>query len=203
MSTADKHSLRAYELWLSVTQVTDPYLNDEARITPGTGTAFPQSAKPLPSLVPGEPLYDTVKAWITLAWGDDARMPPEGKRLWYLLLGASRRGEGSKTERSQQWAKWLVSAQATAPNAATQRPAPPEDRFFEFTVKQRSLLMALRGKGKVPIDDVLKAVYGARGRDKLDALLKLKDRSNKALSQKRPAFEIKKEGETLALVPVS
>jgi hypothetical protein len=75
----------------------------------------------------------------------------------------------------------------------------PEDRFLDFTGKQRKLLIALAGKGKVAIADVLRAVYNSMSRKNLDALLKLKDRANKALVSKRPSLEIKKEGDTLRL----
>jgi hypothetical protein len=130
-------------------------------------------------------------------------MPPEGKRLWYLLLGASRRGESSKTERLQEWARWVQAAQALPLRTATPPPTPPEDRFLEFTAKQRALLMALCGKGKVPIDDILKSVYGGHGDQERGALEQLKKRTTRALLQKRPSLEIKKQGETLALVPAS
>jgi hypothetical protein len=81
-------------------------------------------------------------------------------------------------------------------------PSMEADRFLDFTGKQRKLLYALAGKGHVPIDDVLKAVYGVSTRDKTEALLKLKDRTNAALSSKRPDLEIRRSGDTLRLQPV-
>jgi hypothetical protein len=79
---------------------------------------------------------------------------------------------------------------------------PPTDRFLDFTGKQQKLLIAMAGNGKVAIDDVLRAVYDSPSRKNLDALMKLKDRTNKALASKRPSLEIKKEGDTLRLQPV-
>lgn len=76
------------------------------------------------------------------------------------------------------------------------------DRFLDFNGKQQKLLIALAGNGKVAIDNVLRAVYESTSRKNLDALKKLKDRTNKALASKRPSLEIKKEGGTLRLQSV-
>jgi hypothetical protein len=76
------------------------------------------------------------------------------------------------------------------------------DHFLDFTGKQRALLTALADKGKVAIADVLKAVYESKAAGKLEALLKLKVRTNKTLTSKRPSLEIKKDDETLILAPV-
>jgi hypothetical protein len=74
--------------------------------------------------------------------------------------------------------------------------------FLDFPTKQRKLLTALDGNGKVSIDDVLLAVYEYRSRDKLETLLKLKDRTNEALTTKLTSLEIRRAGETLYLTPI-
>src|SRR5436309_1434362 len=73
------------------------------------------------------------------------------------------------------------------------------DGFLDFTSKQRKLLTALAGKENVPVEEVLRTVYGSRSGDKLQALLKLKDRTNAELSTKRRFLKIRKKGETLSL----
>jgi hypothetical protein len=78
----------------------------------------------------------------------------------------------------------------------------PLHSFLDFSTKQRKLLTALDGNGKVSIDEVLLAVYESRSRNKLETLLKLKDRTNEALTKKLPSLEIKKAGETFCLTRI-
>jgi hypothetical protein len=67
---------------------------------------------------------------------------------------------------------------------------------------QRSLLKAVNGKGHVLITDVLKAVYAGKGKDKLAALVKAKNRLNAFLAAKDKSCELKRSGETLILSPL-
>jgi hypothetical protein len=67
---------------------------------------------------------------------------------------------------------------------------------------QRKLLKALNGKGRVPIRDVLNAVYGASTNDRLPALLKAKDRVNRKLTNENKGCEVRQQGETLILATV-
>jgi hypothetical protein len=75
----------------------------------------------------------------------------------------------------------------------------PEGAFLDFPTKRRNLLDALRNKGKVPIAEVLRAVYGTASRDgesKLSALVK---NTNKALPTRGFRLEISRKGDTLEL----
>jgi hypothetical protein len=65
--------------------------------------------------------------------------------------------------------------------------------------KQRKLLSALNDKGRVPVADVLLAVYGSKSEKNLEALLKTKDRLNSTLAKKNAGCEVRKEGDTLTL----
>jgi hypothetical protein len=72
------------------------------------------------------------------------------------------------------------------------------DGFLDFTKRQRELLTLLRGKGKVNISLIVQKLHYRS----VEALLKLKDRTNAALSTKRPNIEIRKIAETLSLQPI-
>lgn len=65
--------------------------------------------------------------------------------------------------------------------------------------KQRALINALHGKGRVKIDNVSHAVYRRQGARSVDTLLKLKDRTNARLAKEGLCCEIKKEGDTLLM----
>jgi hypothetical protein len=104
MPPYDENSERVYQLRLSLFEAMDRYLDDEARVSFGTGTAVPEETEPLPPLRAGEPLYDATKALIKAVWGADNRMPPEGMRLWNHLLRASRRHRlGGKIVANRLW----------------------------------------------------------------------------------------------------
>jgi hypothetical protein len=65
--------------------------------------------------------------------------------------------------------------------------------------RQRLLLRAVNGKGRVLIEDVLAAVYGSKDKRNLDALMKVKERVNRRLTQDDQGHEVRREGETLVL----
>jgi hypothetical protein len=93
-----------------------------------------------------------------------------------------------------------VAAAAPRPEAKAETPAPagPPGDFRDFKYKQRDLLLALDGRGRVPISEIGKAVY-PRKRFSEGALMKLKDRTNDKLSKIRPDLEIKRFGDTMSL----
>jgi hypothetical protein len=85
-------------------------------------------------------------------------------------------------------------------------PAGVAARFQEFPRKQRALLLALDGKGRVPREDVWKAVYGAeplpapgQPYDKLDKQVR---RAGKKLLVENYGLEIKRMANTYTLQPV-
>lgn len=70
--------------------------------------------------------------------------------------------------------------------------------FLEFPVKQRSLLLTLRGKGSLPIPVVMQAVYQTR-QTELSALERLVTRTNQNLLNRDYHLEIKRKANTLSL----
>jgi hypothetical protein len=74
--------------------------------------------------------------------------------------------------------------------------------YLDYPPKMRKLLFALRGRGKVSINDVRAAVYGPNSKIQNESLLRLKDRTNKRLATDGKPKEIKKAGETLELKPI-
>jgi hypothetical protein len=76
------------------------------------------------------------------------------------------------------------------------------DQFLDHSTKQRKLLLALCGKGKVSIDSVLREVYGSTHRGSQDALQGLVKRTNKRLAENQDQREIRKRGETYELASV-
>jgi hypothetical protein len=70
--------------------------------------------------------------------------------------------------------------------------------------KQRQLLsLLLKGKGKAPIDHLLRTMYsGSQSRNPNQALDKVKDRTNKTLAKKGMPYEVKQEGQTYQLAHV-
>jgi excisionase family DNA binding protein len=68
--------------------------------------------------------------------------------------------------------------------------------------KMRALLRALWTKGKRLIGEVTKAVYGSDSKGLRDALVSLKNRTNKKLAEENVDVHIKRSGETLELSPL-
>ena len=97
------------------TEELDRYLDNDHRLTPGTGSIYPGAPEPLPKLQDGVPLYDATIAWIAHTWGGYDKMPVEGRRRWNLVLGVSRGHPGDKTDKLKQWAQWLASQQYVEP----------------------------------------------------------------------------------------
>jgi hypothetical protein len=91
----------------AVTELLDRHLHDADRSTVGTGTAIPASPEPLPHLKAGVPLYDETLAWIGQEWGGYDKMPPDGRRLWDMVLAASRREPANSDAALKAWAQWL------------------------------------------------------------------------------------------------
>jgi hypothetical protein len=77
------------------------------------------------------------------------------------------------------------------------------DPFLDFPRRQRLLLLALTGKGKVPRGEVLLAVYPKNGQDRSDAFHKLITRTNAALAREGLGCEIKGKGDAMWLADVS
>jgi hypothetical protein len=101
------------------------------------------------------------------------------------------------------------AAPMPAPSGAARREqdAPPtngpSEPFLDFPRKERKLLMALFRKGIVPIEDVIRAVWGdTRPKEPEDTLHKLKTRTNERLTAKSKLLEIRREGQTLKLDPI-
>jgi hypothetical protein len=74
--------------------------------------------------------------------------------------------------------------------------------YLEWSKLSRKFLVAIDGKGNVPIDTVLSAVYGSKSRNNLERLSKLKDRINNKLALENDNRAIVKRGETLSLCPI-
>jgi hypothetical protein len=64
---------------------------------------------------------------------------------------------------------------------------------------QRRLLCAVNGKGRVPLADVLMAVYGTRDQGNTDSLLKAKTRVNQVLAANNAKCELRSKGGNLFL----
>jgi hypothetical protein len=76
-----------------------------------------------------------------------------------------------------------------------------EDRFGDFTKKQRKLLLALDGKSAVPISAVKREIYATT--DVANSTLEqLIARTNRGLAKGNHGLEIKRKSNTLSLVPL-
>jgi hypothetical protein len=84
---------------------------------------------------------------------------------------------------------------------ASEQENPVPEVFQSFPPKQQKLLQVLWGKEKVSIQKILRAVYGPRS-PSMEALEKLKDRTNSRLAQAGLLWEIKQQGNTFELVSV-
>lgn len=93
---------------------------------------------------------------------------------------------------------------APAPASAPGRPALPQqsDRWADWPTMQRRLLRLLEGHSPVSIREVMKALYSQKRPDDVDTLLRLVTRTNDALADRAPEWEIQRRGETLTLSPV-
>jgi hypothetical protein len=98
----------------------------------------------------------------------------------------------------------ILSAEAERLGRSTPQHAPPAGaagRFQELQRKQRTLLLALDGKGKVPREAVWRAVYGAElpPGGSFDRLDKLVYRTNGRLTHENYRLEIKRKANTYTL----
>lgn len=77
----------------------------------------------------------------------------------------------------------------------------PADPFTDFIRHQRTLLLTLWRKGKVPIETVLRELYGTDSNDNLEALQQVIKRTNKKLATAEMVqrFEVSRRGEFLEL----
>jgi hypothetical protein len=73
--------------------------------------------------------------------------------------------------------------------------------FNDFPRKQRLLLWALRGQQDVPINDLMRSVYGSTSTS-LSTFERLLGRTNQNLTNRGYRFEIKRKNNTLRLQPI-
>lgn len=76
-----------------------------------------------------------------------------------------------------------------------------QEEFLDFPAQQRQLLIALRENGKVSIKCLIHKLF-PESRSPTESLHRLKTRTNKSLAERETGLEIRKEGQTYALVPV-
>jgi hypothetical protein len=97
----------------------------------------------------------------------------------------------------------LDVARALAPEPAgdTKPRRPP--LFIEFPERQRQILLALAGKGKVEYREVREDLYPGEGRDADGAFRSLWKRTAEALAARAPSWQLRRKGGALWLADVT
>ena len=144
----------------------------------------------------------------TLAVRLEGERPPTGTDGQVTLepaeeesqAGATSYGSGGSTPcRSLHAANEAELSPPPRPAASPTTDADGE--FLDFPRKQRALLLALRGKDRVPIAEVMRAVYGKKP-TQMSTLERLVGRTNQSLTTRDYHLEIKRKANTLSLQPV-
>jgi hypothetical protein len=143
------------------------------------------------------------------AFEEGCPMPRFHVDRWYSALPALRRhfanrGDvwGLAVQRSKVFAALEQEAsRLIARRQEKEQQDDPTDPFRDFIHHQRTLLLTLWRKGKVPIKTVLKKLYGTDSNDNVEALLGVIKRTKRKLCalDTEPRYDISRKGENLEL----